>query len=112
MVSGVKKNTKLQKIIVATAGDSMPPLMRELYKMIEDLIRESGYPGEIDGREFYNDLCDEMEERENGTYLLMIKQEGDTYFECRVDIMDDNFDIPFMDIHDGDKVYHVDFDAE
>lgn len=29
----IKKNTKLQKIIVATAGDSMPPLMRELYKI-------------------------------------------------------------------------------
>ena len=86
--------------------------MEELYRAIEAKIKASGYPHPVDGREFYNDLCDEMEERENGTYLLMIKQEGDTYFECRVDIMDDNFDIPFMDIHDGDKVYHVDFDAE
>lgn len=86
--------------------------MEELYRAIEDKTKASGYPKKVDGREFYNDLCDEMEEKENGTYLLMIKQEGDAYFECRVDIMDDNFDIPFMDIHDGDKVYHVDFDAE
>jgi len=32
-ILNIKRNTKLQKIIVATAGDSMPPLMRELYKI-------------------------------------------------------------------------------
>lgn len=32
-VMNIKKNTKLQKIIVASAGTSMPPLMRELYKI-------------------------------------------------------------------------------
>ena len=53
-----------------------------------------------------------MEDKENGTYLLMIKGEGDMHFECRVDILDDQFDLPFVDIHAGGKVYHVDFDAE
>jgi len=32
-IMNIKRNTKLQKIIVASAGDSMPPLMRELYKI-------------------------------------------------------------------------------
>ena len=32
-VMNIKRNTKLQKIIVASAGTSMPPLMRELYKI-------------------------------------------------------------------------------
>ena len=32
-VMKIKRNTKLQKIIVASAGTSMPPLMRELYKI-------------------------------------------------------------------------------
>ena len=32
-IMNIKKNTKLQKIIVASAGTSMPPLMRELYKI-------------------------------------------------------------------------------
>lgn len=32
-VMSIKKNTRLQKIIVASAGTSMPPLMRELYKI-------------------------------------------------------------------------------
>ena len=52
-----------------------------------------------------------MDGKENGSYLFMLKQDGDCFFECRVDIMDDNFDLPYMDIHDGDKVYRVDFDA-
>lgn len=32
-IVNIKRNTKLQKIIVASAGTSMPPLMRELYKV-------------------------------------------------------------------------------
>ena len=32
-VINIKRNTKLQKIIVASAGTSMPPLMRELYRI-------------------------------------------------------------------------------
>lgn len=85
--------------------------MEELYRAIEDKIKASGYPGEVDGEAIYNEICDEMEQKENGSYLLMIKQAGDVYFECKVDIMAEEFDLPFMDIHDGDKVYHVDFDA-
>ena len=30
--------------------------MEELYEMIEERIRQSGFPGEIDGEEFYNDI--------------------------------------------------------
>lgn len=85
--------------------------MEELYRVIEAKIKASGYPGKVDGAAIYNEICDEMEQKENGSYLLMIKQDGEVYFECKVDIMDENFDLPFMDIHDGDKVYHVDFDA-
>lgn len=85
--------------------------MEELYKLIEEKIKASGYPGKVNGEAIYNEICDEMEQKENGSYLLMIKQDGDVYFECKVDIMDEEFDLPFMDIHAGEKVYHVDFDA-
>lgn len=85
--------------------------MEELYQLIEEKIKASGYPDEVSGEAIYNEICDEMEQKENGSYLLMIKQDGDVYLECKVDIMDENFDLPFMDIHAGDKVYHVDFDA-
>lgn len=86
--------------------------MQELYRLIEKKIKDSGFPGEVDGEELYNNICDEIEERENGSYLLMIKWIGNIHFECRVDIMDDQFDLPSMDIHAGNNVYHVDFDAE
>lgn len=85
--------------------------MEELYKAIEEKIAASGYAEPVNGEELYNEICDEMDQKENGSYLFMIKREGDVYFECKVDIMDENFDLPYMDIHDGDKVYHVDFDA-
>lgn len=85
--------------------------MEELYRLIEEKIKASGYTGEVNGEEIYNEICDEMEQKENGSYLLMIKQDGDVYFECKVDIMDEEFDLPYMDIHAGENVYHVDFDA-
>ncbi len=85
--------------------------MEELYRAIEEKIKASGYPGTVDGEAIYNEICDEMEQKENGSYLLMIKQDGNVYFECKVDIMDEEFDLPYMDIHDGEMVYHVDFDA-
>lgn len=84
--------------------------MQELYDLIEEKIKESGYPGHVDGEEFYDSICDEITDKENGTYLLMIKGEGDVRFECRIVIMDEEFDLPCADIYAGDKVYHVDFD--
>ena len=37
--------------------------MQELYRYIEQKIKDAGYPGVIDGEELYNNICDEMEER-------------------------------------------------
>lgn len=84
--------------------------METLYRTIEEKIKASGYPGEVNGEIIYNEICDEMEQKENGSYLLMIKLDDDVYFECKVEIMDEDFDLPYMDIHAGGAVYHVDFD--
>lgn len=84
--------------------------MEELFKVIEEKIRRSGYEGPVNGEEIYYDLCDEIEDKENGSYLVMLKQEGDVFYECRVDVMEQNFDLPSMDIHTPTKVYHVNFD--
>ena len=85
--------------------------MRELYEMIEKLIREAGYPGEIDGREFYHDVSDEADEKSNGTYLFVIKKTETLSYHGCMEIMDSEFDLHFVDIHDGDAVYHVNFDV-
>ena len=60
--------------------------MNELYEAIEQKIKASGYPRAISGEEVYNDICDQIEGKENGSYILLSKFEDDVIFEypCRV----------------------------
>ena len=85
--------------------------MNELYKLIEGKIKGAGYPGEIDGCEFYNDISDEADEKENGDYIFLIKKTEELLYRGCMTIIDDQFDLHYVDILDGDKTYHVDFDA-
>ena len=85
--------------------------MNELYKLIEEKIKGAGYPGEIDGREFYNDISDEADEKENGDYIFLIKKTDELLYRGCMTIIDDQFDLHYVDILDGEKSYHVDFDA-
>ena len=85
--------------------------MKELYRIIEEKIKNSGYPGEINGEEFYDEVSREADEKENGTYIFLIKKNETVFYQGCMEIMDNQFDLHYLDIHDGDKVYHVDFDA-
>ena len=85
--------------------------MNELYELIEAKIKNAGYPGEIDGREFYNDVSAEADDKENGTYMFIIKKSDTLVYQGCIEILDNEFDLHYTDIHDGDIVYHVDFDA-
>lgn len=84
--------------------------MEELYQLIEEKIQASGYPGKIDGREFYNDVSAEADDKENGTYIFIIKKSDEISYHGCVKIMDEEFDLPYVEIHVGEKVYRVDFD--
>ena len=86
--------------------------MEQFYKLIEDKIKKSGYPGEISGREFYADVCDEADEQELGMFLCIIKKSETLSYQVRIDNLEDQIDLKTLDIHDGDQVYYVDFDAE
>lgn len=86
-------------------------MMNELYKLIEEKIKAAGYPGEIDGREFYNDVSDEADEKENGDYIFLIKKTEELMYRGCMTIIDDQFDLHYVDILEGDSTYHVDFDA-
>lgn len=86
--------------------------MQELYDLIEEKIKKAGYPGVIDGCEFYQDLSDEMENQENGLFLFLIKKSDTISYQGCMTILDEAFDLHYVDIHDAEKVYHVDFDAE
>ena len=82
-----------------------------LLKLIEEKIKAAGYPGEIDGREFYNDVSDEADEKENGDYIFLIKKTEELMYRGCMTIIDDQFDLHYVDILEGDNTYHVDFDA-
>ena len=79
--------------------------------MIEEKIKNAGYPGEIDGREFYNEVSDEADDQEEGSYIFIIKKSDTLFYQGCMEIMKNQFDLHYVDIHDGEKVYHVDFDA-
>ena len=85
--------------------------MEELYQLIEEKIKAAGYPGGIDGEEFYADVSDEADEKENGDYIFIIKKTDELFYKGCMTIMDEEFDLHYVDIHDGEKIYHVDFDA-
>lgn len=85
--------------------------MEELYRLIEAKIKASGYPGEIDGQEFYDDVSAEAEEREPGTYMFLIKKDELLTYQGCMDIMEDQFDLHYVDILLGEKAFHIDFDA-
>ena len=86
--------------------------MEEFYKAIEDKIKASGYPGEVNGEDIYNDICDQMEEKENGTYLLLSKFEEDVVFEYHITIQDENFNLGILTMKTPEGVFKADFDAE
>lgn len=98
-----------EKHITIYRKDFIP--MEELYRLIEEKIKAAGYPGEIDGREFYGDISDEADEKENGTYMFLIKKSESLSYQGCMTIMDEEFDLHYVDIHDGPASYHVDFDA-
>ena len=86
--------------------------MDELYQIIEQKIKASGYPREISGAKVYNDICDQIEGKENGTYLLLSKFEEDVVFEYHITIQDENFNLGILTMRTPEGVFEVDFDAE
>lgn len=86
--------------------------MEELYQLIEDKIKASGYPESISGQEFYGDVSAEAEHQEEGTYIFIIKKTETLSYKGCMTILEDQFDLHYVDIIEEDTTYHVDFDAE
>ena len=86
--------------------------MDELYQIIEQKIKASGYPREISGAKVYNDICDQIEGKENGEYLLLSKFEDDVVFEYHITVKDEEFNLVILTMKAPEGVFEVDFDAE
>ena len=85
--------------------------MNELYELIEQKIKESGYPREISGEAVYNDICDQIEGKENGEYILLSKFDDDVVFEYHITIQDDDFNLGILTMRTPEGTFEVDFDA-
>ena len=79
--------------------------MNELYEAIEKKIKASGYPRAISGADVYDDICDQIEGKENGEYILLSKFDEDVVF-------DENFNLGILTMKTPEGVFKADFDAE
>ena len=86
--------------------------MEEIYRLIEDKIADSGYTEIVNGEEIYDEICDEIEDKENGSYIFMSKKEDTVLFEYKIDVMDEKFNLSYIDINSPLGRFHIDFDAE
>ena len=86
--------------------------MEELYQAIEEKIKSSGYPREISGEAVYEDICDQIDGKENGTYVLLSKFEDDVIFEYHITVMDHEFNLGILTMSLPEGVYAVNFDED
>lgn len=84
--------------------------MNELYRTIEKKIKASGYPREISGEAVYDDICDQIDGKENGMYILMSKFEEDVVFEYHITILDDDFNLGLLTMRTPEGVFETNFD--
>ena len=84
--------------------------MNELYELIEKKIKESGYPRQISGADVYDDICDQIDGKENGTYLLLSKFEEDVVFEYQITILDEQFNLGTLKIKAPEGEFDINFD--
>lgn len=84
--------------------------MNELYRVIEKKIKASGYPRAISGEAVYDDICDQIEGKENGMYILLSKFEEDVVFEYHITILDDDFNLRLLTMRTPEGVFETNFD--
>lgn len=53
---------------------------------------------------------DQMEEKENGSYLFLSKKDNGVVFEYKVDILDESFNLSYVHITANNDTFHIDFD--
>ena len=86
--------------------------MNELYEAIEKKIKDAGYPRKISGADVYKDIFDQIDGKDNGTYILLSKFEDDVVFEYHITIQDEDFNLGILTMKTPEGVFEADFDAE
>ena len=65
--------------------------MNELYEAIEKKIKDAGYPRNISGADVYDDICDQIDGKDKGEYILLSKFEDDVVFEYHITIQEEDY---------------------
>ena len=55
-------------------------------------------------------MCDQIDGKENGTYLLLSKFEDDVIFEYHITINDEDFNLGVLTMKTPEGTFEVDFD--
>lgn len=84
--------------------------MEALYRAIEEKIRAGGYVRPVSGADVYDDICDQIDGKDNGTYIVLSKFEDDVVFEYTITVMDDEFNLGMLKIKAPEGEYAIDFD--
>ena len=67
---------------------------------------------ENSGEDVYDDICDQIEGKENGEYILLSKFDDDVVFEYHITIQNDDFNLGILTMKTPEGVFEVDFDEE
>ena len=73
-------------------------------------IKSCGYPRAISGEAVYEDICDQIDGKENGSYVLLSKFEDDAIFEYHITVMDQDFNLGILTMRLPEGVFEVNFD--
>lgn len=84
--------------------------VEQIYSAIEDKIRNAGFEREINGADVYDDICEQIDDKEPGTYLCISKFFDDVVFEYTIVVMEEEFNLSLLTIVEGDKRIEIDFD--
>ena len=63
-------------------------------------------------RSSLQDICDQIDGKENGTYVLLSKFEDDVIFEYHITVMDHEFNLGILTMRLPEGVYAVNFDED
>ena len=92
--------------------------MNELYEAIEKKIKDagyprliSGYPRNISGADVYDDICDQIDGKDKGEYILLSKFEDDVVFEYHITIQEEDFNLGILKMKTPEGEFVADFDA-
>lgn len=84
--------------------------MDQIYRAIEKKIKDAGFLREVSGMDVYDDICEQIDDKEPGTYLCISKFFDDVVFEYTIVVMEEEFNLSVLTIVEGDKRIEIDFD--